>query len=81
LTEAPLNPRKNRDIAAQILFETFNVPALFMSIQAVLALYASGRTSGLVLDSGDGVTHAVPVYEGFAVPNAIQRMDLAGRYG
>lgn len=79
LTEAPLNPRHNRDQAAQIFFETFNVPALFTSMQAVLALYASGRTTGIVLDSGDGVTHAVPVYEGFAMPHAIRRVDIAGR--
>ncbi|KAF2093810.1 alpha-centractin [Rhizodiscina lignyota] len=79
LTEPPLNPRQNRDYAAQILFETFNVPALYTSIQAVLSLYASGRTTGIVLDSGDGVSHAVPVYEGFAIPNSIQRIDVAGR--
>ncbi|RUS14586.1 actin-2 [Jimgerdemannia flammicorona] len=79
LTEAPLNPRHNRDQAAQIFFETFNVPALFTSIQAVLSLYSSGRTTGIVLDSGDGVTHAVPVYEGFAMPHAIRRIDIAGR--
>jgi centractin len=79
LTEAPLNPRANRDMAAQILFETFNVPALYTSIQAVLSLYASGRTTGIVLDSGDGVSHAVPVYEGFAIPSSIRRIDVAGR--
>ncbi|MCJ1357001.1 MAG: Actin-like protein [Icmadophila ericetorum] len=79
LTEPPLNPRSNRDTAAQILFETFNVPALFTSIQAVLSLYASGRTTGIVLDAGDGVSHAVPVYEGFAMPNSIRRIDVAGR--
>lgn len=79
LTEPPLNPRTNRDIAAQVLFETFNVPALFTSIQAVLSLYASGRTTGIVLDSGDGVSHAVPVYEGFAMPSSIRRIDVAGR--
>lgn len=79
MTEPPLNPRSNRDTAAQILFETFNVPALFTSIQAVLSLYASGRTTGIVLDSGDGVSHAVPVYEGFAIPNSIRRIDVAGR--
>ncbi|KAF8430286.1 actin family [Tirmania nivea] len=79
LTEAPLNPRTNRETAAQIFFETFNVPALFTSIQAVLSLYASGRTTGIVLDAGDGVSHAVPVYEGFAIPSAIRRIDVAGR--
>ena len=79
LTEAPLNPTKNREKAAELFFENFNVPALFISIQAVLSLYASGRTTGVVLDSGDGVTHAVPIYEGFAMPHAIQRIDLAGR--
>src|SRR3954447_13000964 len=66
-------------MAAQILFETFNVPALYTSIQAVLSLYASGRTTGLVLDAGDGVSHAVPVYQGFTVPNSIRRIDVAGR--
>ncbi|KAI9639690.1 actin family [Dioszegia hungarica] len=79
LTEAPLNPRQNRDVAAQIFFETFNVPAFFTSVQAVLSLYSSGRTTGIVLDSGDGVTHAVPVFEGFSMPHAIRRIDLAGR--
>lgn len=79
LTEAPLNPRRNREVAAQIFFETFNVPALYTSVQAILSLYSSGRTTGVVLDSGDGVTHAVPVYEGFALPHAVRRIDVAGR--
>ncbi|KAF8898726.1 actin-related protein [Infundibulicybe gibba] len=79
LTEAPLNPRSNRDVAAQIFFDTFNVPAMFTSVQAVLSLYSSGRTTGIVLDSGDGVTHAVPVFEGFSMPHAIRRVDVAGR--
>lgn len=79
MTEAPLNPRKNREKAAEIFFETFNVPALFVSMQAVLSLYATGRVTGVVLDSGDGVTHAVPIYEGFAMPHSIMRTDIAGR--
>mmetsp|Transcript_26982 Transcript_26982/g.77413 ORF Transcript_26982/g.77413 Transcript_26982/m.77413 type:complete len:382 (-) Transcript_26982:174-1319(-) len=79
LTEAPLNPRRNREKAAEIFFETFGVPALFVSAQAILSLYATGRTTGVVLDSGDGVTHAVPVYEGFALPHAVMRSDVAGR--
>lgn len=79
LTEAPLNPRRNREKAAEIFFETFNVPALFVSMQAVLSLYATGRTTGVVLDAGDGVSHAVPIYEGFALPHSIVRSDIAGR--
>ncbi len=54
----------NQQKAAEIFFEKFNVPALYVSLQAVLSLYASGRTTGVVLDCGDGVTSAVPVYEG-----------------
>lgn len=79
LSEAPLNPRSNRERSAEIFFESHNVPAFFVGTQAILALYSSGRTNGIVLDCGDGVTHCVPVVDGFALPHAISRVDIAGR--
>ena len=79
LTEAPLNPYMNRIRAADIFFETFQTPSLFFQTQAVLSLYAQGKTSGVVIDCGDGVCHCSPVYEGFSINSAVQRIDLGGR--
>jgi actin len=63
----------------QLQFETFNVPSFYVGIQAVLSLYSSGRTTGIVFDAGDGVSHTVPIYEGYSLPHAILRLNLAGR--
>lgn len=68
-TEPPLNPPENREYTAEIMFETFNVPGLYIAVQAVLALAASWTSrpqnertlTGTVIDSGDGVTHVIPV--------------------
>jgi len=79
LTEAPLNPKQNRERMTKTMFETFNSPKMYVSIQAVLSLYASGRTSGIVFDCGYGVSHTVPIFEGYCLPHAVKRSDLAGR--
>eukprot|EP00484_Ammonia_sp_Unknown_P028181 CAMPEP_0197025422 /NCGR_PEP_ID=MMETSP1384-20130603/5771_1 /TAXON_ID=29189 /ORGANISM="Ammonia sp." /LENGTH=397 /DNA_ID=CAMNT_0042453951 /DNA_START=61 /DNA_END=1254 /DNA_ORIENTATION=+ len=78
VTESPLNPKSNREKMTQIFFETFNVTSFYVAIQAVLSLYASGRTTGVVFDSGDGVSHCVPIYEGYCLPHAVTRLDMAG---
>lgn len=79
LTEAPLNPKQNREQMCKIMFEEYDVPSMYIQIQAVLSLYAAGRTTGVVVDSGDGVTHTVPIFEGFQIPHAIDKIMLAGR--
>ena len=79
LTEAPLNPNANREKMMEFFFDELNVPAFYVFTQAVLSLYSSGKTTGLVVDSGDGVTHIVVVYEAYSIKHAVNRMDLAGR--
>ncbi|XP_074267945.1 actin-11-like [Silene latifolia] len=78
LTEATLNSRTNHEKMTQIMFETFDVPALYIAFQTVLSLYASGRTTGMVLDSGEGVSHIVPIYEGYTLQHAMARLSMAG---
>uniref|UniRef100_A0A6G3MF07 Actin-related protein 3 (Trinotate prediction) n=1 Tax=Henneguya salminicola TaxID=69463 RepID=A0A6G3MF07_HENSL len=87
LTEPPLNPPENREYVAEIMFETFNVPGLYVAVQAVLALTASWTSkqvtkktlTGTVIDSGDGVTHVIPVAEGYVIGSCIKHIPIAGR--
>jgi len=79
LTEAPRNPKQNREKMVQIMFETFEVKNVYVALQAVMSLYAAGRTTGLVCDAGDGVSHTIPVFEGFSIPHAVEKMEIAGR--
>jgi actin-related protein len=79
VTEAPRNPKGNRERMVSILFENFEVNNVYVAIQAVMSLYANGRSTGLVVDSGDGVSHTVPVFEGFSIPHAVEKMEIAGR--
>nr|CAX74889.1 Actin-like protein 3 [Schistosoma japonicum] len=87
LTEPPLNTPENREYLAEIMFETFNIPGLYIAVQAVLALSASwcsnrtgGRSlTGTVIDSGDGVTHVIPVVDGYVIGSCIKHIPIAGR--
>lgn len=91
LTEPPLNPPENREMTAEIFFETFNIQGLYIAVQAVLALAASWTSksaqarpgertlTGTVIDSGDGVTHVIPVAEGYVIGSAIKHIPIAGR--
>ena len=78
LTETSLNPKANREKTAEIMFETFHTPSMYLAMDAVLSLYASGRTTGVILDSGYGVTQAVPIVDGYAYSNPISRLNIAG---
>ncbi|XP_032976821.1 actin [Rhinolophus ferrumequinum] len=79
LTEPPLNTMSNKEKVSQILFETFNVPALYLANQGVLSLYASGLISGTTIESGEGVTYFVPITDGCALHQSTMKMDMAGQ--
>jgi actin, other eukaryote len=79
LTEAPLNPKVNREKMTKMMFETFNVPAMYVANPGVLSLYAAGRNTGIVCESGDGVTCTTPIYEGFSIPHAVSKINIGGR--
>ena len=80
LTEPPMNPISNRVQMCQFMFEQYGFSGVQVSLQATLVLYAQGLYSGVVLDSGDGVTHMVPVYDGVTPDNLIARLNVAGRH-
>lgn len=79
LTEPPMNPIRNREKMIEVMFEQYQFHGAYIAIQAVLTLYAQGLLSGVVIDSGDGVTHICPVYEEYALPHLTRRLDIAGR--
>lgn len=79
ITEPVLNPQKNRELMAEKLYEAFKVPQLCISTPAILCMYSAEKTTGLIVDVGDGVTSCVPIVEGFAIRNGITKTDFAGR--
>lgn len=79
LTEPPMNPLRNREQMCEVMFEKYDFGGVYVAIQAVLALYAQGLSSGVVVDSGDGVTHIVPIYESVVLNHLTRRLDVAGR--
>jgi len=79
MTEAAMNPQKNREKMCEILFEKFGFDKVQIGVQALLSLFAEGLMSAMLFDSGDGVTHCIPIFEGFILKNQIGRMNLAGR--
>ncbi|XP_008828346.1 actin-related protein T3 [Nannospalax galili] len=78
VTEPALNPLTNRQRMSEVFFEELGVPAFYISIQAVLALFAAGFTTGLVLNSGAGITQCVPIFEGYCLPYGVQQLNVAG---
>nr|XP_020663691.1 actin-related protein T2-like [Pogona vitticeps] len=79
MTECPLNPKEDRAKITQLMFEHFKVPAFYLSIQAILSLYASAHYNGIVMDCGYGASHAVPVYQGYCLPHAVGKLEVGGR--
>lgn len=78
LTEPPINPKTNREKMAKIMFENFNAPAMYIGLQPALSMYSNGLLTGLVLDSGEGASHAIPISNGYIVSDGVMRLDLAG---
>jgi len=78
LTDSPTNSKQNREKLLKVMFETFKVQNFYVAAQAVLSLYATGRTTGIVCDCGEAASHTVPIFEGYSMPHAIQKTNLAG---
>jgi len=78
MTDSPFNPKENRQKIAEIFFETFKVKSLAVMNTAALSMYSTGKVSGLIVESGEGISYTVPVFEGYALPHAMIKLDVAG---
>lgn len=79
LTDDPTNPKENRERMTQIMFETFNVPSLYIAKRPVLSLYSAGRLNGIVLNSGDSSSFATPIFGGYYIPDTSVSLNIAGK--
>ncbi|XP_075403168.1 uncharacterized protein LOC142445330 [Tenrec ecaudatus] len=79
MTEPPVSSSSYKEKVSQIMFETFNIPALYLANQGVLALYSCGKTTGMTIESGDGMTYFVPIFEGCPLRQSIMKLDIAGQ--
>lgn len=79
LTDSPMNKRENKQAIAELLFEKFKVESLTIMNTSVLSLFSTGKTSGIVVECGEGVSYSVPIFEGYALPHAINKIDIAGK--
>ena len=80
MTEAPNNPDRNKEVMAEILFEKLGIGYFNIEVQAKMTLYAEGEETGVILDSGDGVTHVIPIFQNYLITHQIKRLDIAGRH-
>lgn len=78
ITDSPMNTKENKQKIAKIMFEEFKVESLTIINTAVLSLFSTGKTTGVVVECGEGVSYTVPIFEGYALPHAIHKLDIAG---
>lgn len=78
LTDSPMNSKENKVEIASIMFNVFKVESLAIINTSVLSLYSTGKTTGIVVEVGEGVSYTVPIFEGYALPHAIHKLDIAG---
>lgn len=78
MTDSPFNPKENRQRIAEIMFEHFKVKSLAIMNTAALSMYSTGKVSGLIVESGEGISYTVPIFEGYALPHAMIKLDVAG---
>ena len=78
ITDSPMNSKDNKKNIAKLMFEKFKVGSLAIMNTSVLSLFSTGKTTGVVAECGEGVSYTVPIFEGYALPHAINKNDIAG---